>query len=316
MGGVQACGGPGPTASAAAERFDPSRTTGPTVWRSGSQRYRFERMPLTAEGSGRRYRLWMAWPRNTSAFPAGLPLICMLDGNAVADTLTAASLDALARAGRAPAIVAVGPDSDLRFDVAMRAYDYTPSVRSDGPTWDDEARGRPGGGADAFLQFIAGQVLPAVWQRVAVDPRRLTLWGHSYGGLFVLHALFRRPALFARYAAADPSLWWQDGFILREALQAAALPPGRETSFLLMQGESITQTARAAPPAQDVDPVAAERMRRRRAAVAPDSGRQLVEQLRGLGVRAEYQHFAGVAHGAMLEASIAPALALATRPGA
>ncbi|MNX03306.1 hypothetical protein D3C86_328770 [compost metagenome] len=74
-------------------------------------------------------------------------------------------------------ILAIGPDSDLRFDVAMRAYDYTPSVRADGPTWDDEEPGRPGGGADHFLDFIVAQAVPALAARAPLDPRRRTLCG-------------------------------------------------------------------------------------------------------------------------------------------
>ncbi len=74
-------------------------------------------------------------------------------------------------------ILAIGPDSDLRFDVAMRTYDYTPSVRADGPTWDDEERGRPGGGADHFLDFIVAQAVPALAARAPLDPRRRTLCG-------------------------------------------------------------------------------------------------------------------------------------------
>lgn len=114
-------------------------------------------------------------------------------------------------------ILAIGPDSDLRFDVAMRAYDYTPSVRADGPTWDDEEPGRPGGGANHFLDFIVAQAVPALAARAPLDLRRRALCGTLVGWLFALHALLRRPQFFSRYAATDPSLWWQDGFILREA---------------------------------------------------------------------------------------------------
>jgi len=305
---------PRPAPAEPPPRFDPDRRMGPSVWDSGGTRhYRFERLSVAAAASGRRYRLWMAWPQRAPA-AAGHPLACLLDGNAVADTLTAAQFDALAEAGDAPAILAIGPDSDLRFDVAMRAYDYTPAVRSDGPTWDDEARGRRGGGADAFLDFIAAQALPQMAARAPLDARRRTLWGHSYGGLFALHALLRRPQLFSRYAAADPSLWWQDGFILREAEHPAPLPPARETTLLLMQGASAEGAAAPAPPA-GADPARVERMNRLRAAAPPEAGRTLVAKLGGRpGMRAEYRAFPGVPHGPMLAASLPAALALAARP--
>ncbi|MBF3166256.1 ferric enterobactin esterase PfeE, partial [Pseudomonas aeruginosa] len=72
------------------------------------------------------------------------------------------------------------------------------------------------GGADAFLDLLRDGMRPAVAAQAPLDTARQTLWGHSYGGLLVLHALFTRPGEFARYAAASPSLWWRDGAILGE----------------------------------------------------------------------------------------------------
>lgn len=46
---------------------------------------------------------------------------------------------------------------------------------------------------------------------------RTALFGHSYGGLFALHALFTKPSSFDIYLAASPSIWWNNRFILSEA---------------------------------------------------------------------------------------------------
>lgn len=316
--GLAACGSPVVTpALPAPAGFDPARRMGPSVWTSGAPGYHFEQLTVAAQGSGRRYRLWLSWPRHAAASD-GHPLLCLLDGNAVADTLSAAQFETLAAQGRdAPALLAIGPDSDLRFDVPMRAYDYTPAVRADGPTWDDEASGRKGGGADAFLDFIATQALPALVARAPLDARRRTLWGHSYGGLFALHALLRRPALFSRYAAADPSLWWHEGFILREAERPAPLPAGRETTLLLMQGASADAARDDTPPPAGIDPARLARVRRERAALPPGAGRALVSRMDGRdGLRAEFLAFPGMPHGPMLAASLPATLALAARPAA
>lgn len=302
-----------PALAVPAPRFDPDRRIGPSIWNGDSAHYHFERTTVVAAGSGRRYRLWMAWPRGTA--PAGgHPLACLVDGNAVADTLSNAQLEALSARGDAPAILAIGPDSDLRFDVAMRAYDYTPSVRADGPTWDDEALGRPGGGADSFIDFIIAQAVPALAARAPLETRRYTLWGHSYGGLLALHALLRRPQFFSRYAAADPSLWWHEGFILRAAEHLAPLPGGRETTLLLMQGATAAAESPTAPSPVNVNAARAERLRLQRAAVPPQAGRDLAGRLGRAGVRAEYLAFPGMPHGPMLAASLPATLALAARP--
>lgn len=76
---------------------------------------------------------------------------------------------------------------------------------------------RETGGRDAFLSMIEGELLPELARRYPLDLRDMTIYGHSLGGLFVLHALFTRPRLFARHVAADPSVWWNAGEAQREA---------------------------------------------------------------------------------------------------
>ena len=39
--------------------------------------------------------------------------------------------------------------------------------------------------------------------------------GHSFGGLFALHTMAERPELFDAWVAADPSLWWDGGVLVR-----------------------------------------------------------------------------------------------------
>ncbi|WP_258286092.1 alpha/beta hydrolase-fold protein, partial [Escherichia coli] len=60
------------------------------------------------------------------------------------------------------------------------------------------------GGADAFLHFVTTTLRSAVAQRCRVDPARQALFGHSFGGLFVLYALAHRPDAFSHWIAASP----------------------------------------------------------------------------------------------------------------
>lgn len=41
------------------------------------------------------------------------------------------------------------------------------------------------------------------------------LMGHSFGGLFALSTMASRPELFDAWVAADPSLWWDGGVLIR-----------------------------------------------------------------------------------------------------
>jgi predicted alpha/beta superfamily hydrolase len=81
-----------------------------------------------------------------------------------------------------------------------------------------------GGGANAFLAFIESALRPFIASRYKTDPARQVLFGHSLGGLFVLHALFNRPQAFTHYIAASPSWWWNEA-AMREAESAFAQLP-------------------------------------------------------------------------------------------
>jgi hypothetical protein len=89
------------------------------------------------------------------------------------------------------------------------------------------------------LSFIIDELKPAVAKTVRVDPGRQALFGHSLGGLFVLHALFSRSDAFDTFIAGSPSLWWGKKSILREvpafkAAQEKSRPPKR---LLITVGE-------------------------------------------------------------------------------
>ena len=204
------------------------RKIGTTVADSDSADYRFSDLRFTSADGQRHYRVRIAQPRGPA--PDGYPTVYFLDGNAVLMGLNPALLAKLAAAKRPPVLVMIGYDNDLRIDAAGRAYDYTlplPAGLKQPPR---------SGGADAFLQLIETRIKPAIAAKLAVDPQRQTLWGHSYGGLFVLHTLFTHPTAFQRYIAVEPSLWWGNGMILQEAQQMMARRPAPVARLQLWVG--------------------------------------------------------------------------------
>jgi predicted alpha/beta superfamily hydrolase len=87
------------------------------------------------------------------------------------------------------------------------------------------ARGRANGGGRAgeYGRFLIEELKPFVDHEYrTMSQREFTgIGGSSLGGLFALHMSFTRPDIFGRIAAMSPSIWWANGFLLREA---AALP--------------------------------------------------------------------------------------------
>lgn len=134
-----------------------------------------------------------------------------LDGNAFFPmilNLVSADIDMY---DKLPLIVAIGHDSPLAFDRVLRSYDYLPSVPRDSILTQrvDET-----GGADQFLDFITSQVLPFIAEQYGT-PKKQLLFGHSFGGVFVLNTLFNQKGGFTHYASASPSLWIDKGQLIK-----------------------------------------------------------------------------------------------------
>lgn len=291
---------------------DLSRRIGATVADGGVPGWRFDEFRADSADGRRHYRVRLALPERPAP-AAGFAAVYLLDGNAALMEIDAALLGELAKAAQPPVLVFVEYDNDLRIDADARAYDYTPRRPGGEEAQRDALGGRRNGGADAFLDLFEKTILPKAESIARLDPHRRTLWGHSYGGVFVLHALFARSRLFSGYAAADPSLWWGDGQLLKEE---AKVPSWHEPAphLWLWVGEG-GERAPAAPPGRDH--AAVEAMRRARAGVPPDAAARLAERLRRHGLDVRFETLAGQSHGQTLGSSLRRLLrALAQPPGA
>ena len=144
----------------------------------------------------------------------GFPVLYVLDGNATFDRAAniAKSIGSGAnRLGLSPvAIVAIGYPKQSTFDVEKRALDYTPQASAE---FQKQAK-YSYGGADQFIQFIEKELKPAIQTKIKVNTRQQSLFGHSFGGLFVLHTVMTHPETFQRYIAASPSLWFDNYALL------------------------------------------------------------------------------------------------------
>lgn len=71
------------------------------------------------------------------------------------------------------------------------------------------------GGAEKFIDFIEKELQPFITQKYKAGPSK-TIIGQSLGGLLATKILFTRPRLFNKYIIISPSLWWNDGSLLKE----------------------------------------------------------------------------------------------------
>ncbi len=136
------------------------------------------------------------------------PVLYMTDGDAHL-LHTSGTISFLARNGRIPEVILVGiTNTDRTRDLTpTKASIKTPNGTIQFPT---------SGGADKFLKFIETELIPYIEGRYRTQPYRM-LAGHSFGGLFTVHALLSRPDLFNAYIAVSPTLQWDNQIVLKRA---------------------------------------------------------------------------------------------------
>ena len=179
---------------------------------SAENGYTFHTLPFQSQDGKRHYHVFVGVP-HTAPPPQGYSALFALDGNAALENLSTQTLKPLQKT--LPVLVLIGYDTPLRFHTTHRAYDYTPPT-AEGLTLPDELNAkRINGGANDFLSLLTEHIQPAVAQLAPLNSKQQTLWGHSYGALFVLHTLVHQPQAFSHYIAADPALWWQQGLWLQ-----------------------------------------------------------------------------------------------------
>jgi predicted alpha/beta superfamily hydrolase len=73
-----------------------------------------------------------------------------------------------------------------------------------------------GGGADAYVEFLAQKVKPLVDGafRTLPDRTHTGLMGSSMGGSISLYALLTRPDIFGFAGVMSPAFWWSEGTFL------------------------------------------------------------------------------------------------------
>jgi uncharacterized protein len=264
------------------------------------------RIDFVSRVNGHRYSISVAVPFERA--PAkGYGVLYVLDGN----TMFPVAAEA-ARALGSPPIVVVGigyPEDAVYAERTVKVRGPVPPYLADWPRADIAAglertydltlpasdqelriqhlQAMPGlksadvGGLEDFLKTIEMDVKPRVATIVRIDPANEAFFGHSFGGLAVLHALFVEPNAFRTFIIASPSIWWNNQEVLRdEARFSAAVSAGMASPRILVAVGSEESTPVRYPPGWGIDRAAAAAEIRRMRMV--ENGRELVERLKRL----------------------------------
>jgi predicted alpha/beta superfamily hydrolase len=97
-----------------------------------------------------------------------------------------------------------------------RTRDMTPTKVTTGFDGKPAPQMAISGGMGNFLTFIKTELIPQIDQRYRTMPYRIFV-GHSLGGITTINALYTIPETFNAYVAIDPSLWWDNTLLLKQA---------------------------------------------------------------------------------------------------
>lgn len=116
---------------------------------------------------------------------------------------------------------------------ASRTRDMTPTIS-------DEFEGTQTGGAADYLKFLEHEFMPHLEQVYRINPKRRTLAGQSFGGLFGIYTLLTKPDLFETYILTSTSFWYDNSVLLDLEAQYAQSHTRLPAKVFLAVGEFET----------------------------------------------------------------------------
>lgn len=135
-------------------------------------------------------------------------VIYLLDGSADEDFIHIAGLvqfNTFDWINQIPKSIVVGIASVDR----RRDFTFPSTIEAD-KKWNPTS-----GHSDKFIDFIAKELQPYIEQKYKTNHTK-TLIGQSLGGLLATEILFKQPTLFNKYIIVSPSLWWDNGSLLKQ----------------------------------------------------------------------------------------------------
>ena len=92
-------------------------------------------------------------------------------------------------------------------------------------------------GAKNFRAFITQELMPKINSEYRTTSKKGII-GESLAGLFVVETFMQQPNSFDFYIAIDPSIWWNDHYIVKNAKSALANLPNKNLK-LWFAGSSL-----------------------------------------------------------------------------
>ena len=183
-------------------------------------------------GEARTINIWT--PADYKISSDSLPVMYMADGGIIDEDFPhiANTLEKLIKSKSIPPIILVGiANTQRRRDLS-------------GPTEiaKDKEIAPIIGGSEKFRAFIKEELFPEINKRYRTTSKK-SIIGESLSGLFVVETFFLTPNMFDNYIAFDPSIWWNNHYLVRTAKEHLINLPNTEKRiwFAGSSAEDISQ---------------------------------------------------------------------------
>lgn len=164
-------------------------------------------------------------PSDTATYP----VIYLLDGGTDEDFIHVVGLvqfNTFPWVNRLPKSIVVGiVNKDRKHD-----FTFPTTIKADKEKYPTT------GGSKAFISFLAKDLLPYIQSHYKVNTDR-TIIGESLGGLLATEILLEKPNMFNKYIIISPSLWWDNGSILKKKMNISATDPANRTRIYIGVGK-------------------------------------------------------------------------------
>lgn len=167
-------------------------------------------------------------PPNYDSSTDSLTVLYMPDGGIKEDfPHIANTLDMLIKQNKIPDMILVGiENTERRRDLA-------------GPSnieYDLKFIPNPGG-AENFRNFISNELFPEINKRYRTTNKKAII-GESLAGLFVIETLILEPNMFDHFIAMDPSLWFNEHYLVKN-YEKLTIENNYENTSLWYAGSSV-----------------------------------------------------------------------------
>ncbi|RYD98265.1 MAG: alpha/beta hydrolase [Sphingobacteriales bacterium] len=97
-------------------------------------------------------------------------------------------------------------------------------------------------GAAQFRAFVREELFPGINKRYRTSGKKGII-GESLAGLFVMETCLLQPDMFDHYIAMDPSVWWNNGYLVRTAKEhLASFPKAARTLWFAGSKDMVDYT--------------------------------------------------------------------------